>query len=217
MAEADIAVLGTSNVEAGVPKWQAVVPLTDDTGDVDSLGEIDVIQSLGISSLPYGKDGDGYAEGIFLRDCGGRSAICIGARDTRSAKVVGNLKPGDTVLHSTGPSQSAQVQCKEEKRQVVLVTKGTNDKGIMIVLDGKNDKIQITGFGSTLEMSKDGIFMTDGTASISIEGGTINLNGDIKIPGIPPQMALVCALPVPQGPGPLVNPLAPVMGVGGFT
>lgn len=28
----------------------------------------------------------------------------VGVRDTRTAKIVGNIKPGDIILHSTGPA-----------------------------------------------------------------------------------------------------------------
>lgn len=33
----------------------------------------------------------------------GQTAVCVGARDTRDATLVGKIKPGDAVLHSTGP------------------------------------------------------------------------------------------------------------------
>ncbi len=117
MSDADIALLGASKIGAnGSPVWQPAVPITDDSEDLEGFGECQVFQSLGISSLPYQKDENGFAECLVMRNVGGRDAVCLGARDTRSAKIVGNLKPGDTVVHSTGPSEAAQLQLKEEKR-----------------------------------------------------------------------------------------------------
>src|SRR4051812_48496861 len=114
----DIAFLGASSVstKTGVPRWEPAVPITDDEQDVVPYGPLAVYQGLGLSSLPYPKDATGYAECVVIRGAGGRAAFCLGGFDTRTASVVGNMKPGDTVLHSTGPNQAAQLQLKEVKR-----------------------------------------------------------------------------------------------------
>src|SRR5690349_11024216 len=117
----DIAILGASSVDkkTGVVLWEPIVPITDGDADVEPFGLTAVYQALGFASMPFPKTSDGYAECLVVRHCGGRNAVCLGGRDTRTASVVGNMRPGDTVVHSTGPNQAAQLQLKEEKRQAV--------------------------------------------------------------------------------------------------
>lgn len=204
MTELDIAVLGASKVdpETGAPKWQANVPLTDDTVDVEALGELDVFQSLGIYALPYGKTEEGYAEGVFARSCGGRSAVCLGARDTRTSGITGNLQPGDTVMCSTGPQQAAQVRCSEKKRQVVLATKDTRNKTVAFVLDGKNDKVQLAAFGHMLQFDRDTISITHKSgASLVLDAGMIALLAKIILGGKVPVAPVLSGAP-PGSPTP---------------
>ena len=219
MVDVDIVKIGSSklNDKTGAPQWQAVNETGPDPDDHENFGEVDAIQTLGVTSLPYPvTDNDNYVESIILRNCGNRNGICIGARDTRTAKSIGNAKPGDTILHSTGPNQAAQVQCKEEKRQVVCYTKGSNGKGIILVLDGKNDQIQIQGFGMIIEMSKeDGIKIdTGGGASILLQGEDIFLNGNVHHAGIPKGMVLQAGPPTGIGAGAASLPTVPVNGIG---
>ena len=163
--------------------------------------------------MPWPADGDSYAEGAVIRNCGNRNGICIGARDTRTAKALGNVKPGDSILHSTGPNEAAQVQCKEEKRQVVIYTKDSTGKGVVVVVDGKNDQIQLQGFGMIIEMTKEnGIKLhAGGGASVIIQDDDLYLNGNIHIAGIPPGTTL-CASPVPVVG--VSGATVPVLGVG---
>lgn len=217
MTELDVGILGGSKLdETGSPTWQVSVPITDDTNDVEGFGNSQVFQGLGLSSMPYPKDEDGYAEGIFARNCGGRDAICIGGRDTRSAKILGNLKPGDTVLHSTGPSQAAQVQLKEEKRQVVLVTKDADGFNQILTLDGANKKFQLSVNGAMFEIDPEGgITLTDasGGAGIRIANGQVNVFGRVVLGGGTPNPAMAIMLGVGQVPGPAAVLLTPAAGV----
>ncbi len=103
---------------------------------------------------------------MIVGGVGGADAVIIGARDTRTAKIAGNLKPGDTVVHSTGPKQAAQLQLKEDKRQAMLVTKGSDGKQAMLLLDGKNDKVTIAAFGFVIDISK-----SSGTMSLMSPNG----------------------------------------------
>lgn len=186
MSDIDIAVLGAvSQAADGSVRVQAQIPVANDNGenDVEPFGEIQIMQGLGLTSAPWPRDEKGYAEGVIARGCGGRNAVCLGARDTRTAAIVGNLKPGDTVLHSTGPNQSAQVQCKEEKRQVVLATIGTDGKQILVIADGKNDKIQVLAFGAVWEMKRDGggaeINFSNGLgAGLQLKGNSVVVDGN---------------------------------------
>ena len=108
--------------ETGAPLIGAKQPVTGDD-DVEDFGDIPQMQCLGVSSAPWQADDSGRCEGVVIGGAGSRNGVCVGARDTRTNDIVGNLKPGDTVVHTTGPSKAAQLQLKESKRQALLVTK----------------------------------------------------------------------------------------------
>jgi hypothetical protein len=216
LSNADITVLGASKVTGGVASVQAVVPLTNEIDDVEPFGDVDLFQGLGITALPYPADASGSAEGVILRNCGGRDAVCIGGRDTRSAAIVGNMKPGDTVVHSTGPAQAAQLQLKEEKRQAVLATKDSRKQTVAIVLDGKNDHIQIAGFGAAVQLDKNGnisMFNASG-AGIVIDGDNVTISGNLKLPGMLPGLCLMQGPPTGSPGGPTSVPMQAVQNVG---
>ncbi len=143
----------TIDPTSGAPLVSAKQPITGDD-DVEDFGDAPLMQCLGVSSAPYGKTDDGYCEGVIAAGAGSRDAVCLGARDTRTAKIIGKLAPGDTVVHTTGPNQAAQLQLKEAKKQAVLVTKGTDGKQILLVLDGKNDKVTLSAFGMAFNFDK---------------------------------------------------------------
>lgn len=196
----DICMLGSSSVnEDGVALWQCVTPVTDETSDTDSDGSVDVLQCLGVSSAPYPVDKTGHAEGLKLEGCGSRNAVIIGGRDTRNAKIVGNLKPGDTVVHSTGPQQAAQLQLKEAKRQAVLATKDSNGDTMALVLDGINNKFSLAVLGHVLEITEDGLTFThaSGKQSIIVGASQINLVGTIVLGGGTPN-PMMCVMLGPQ-------------------
>lgn len=195
MQTLDVVKLAASKLAStGAALWQAIRPIENDTDDNEPFGEVDVFQGLGLTSFPYPADDNGHAEGVIVTNCGNMNAVCIGARDTRTAAIVGNGKGGDTILHSTGPSQAAQVQCKEEKRQVVLATKNSRDETQALVLDGKNQKfaiafegfiIEIDGNSKTLSMS-----VPNGACSILMTEKGGNLLGTWTIGGLVPVFPL---------------------------
>ncbi len=215
--ELEVVKLGASklNESTNSPQWQAINEVGPDPGDSEPFGDIDVFQGLGVSAMPWPADDNSNAEGIIVRNCGNRNAICIGARDTRTSACYGNMRAGDTVLHSTGPNQAAQVQCKEEKRQVVLFTRDSSNKGMIVMVDGKNEQIQINAFGMLLQMKKgEGITINNGEgASIIMQGPDLFLQGNVHIAGINPGMFLQTA-PGPSPGGPASLPTIPVLGVG---
>lgn len=215
MNRIDIAVLGASRVIDGVTVWQANVPVANDVDDVEPFGELDIFQALGVSSLPFPKDDSGHAEAVFAEDCGGRNAVCLGARDTRNAALVGKLKPGDTTVHSTGPGSVAQCFLKHEKKQAGLATEDANSKSMLFLLDGKNKKAQWTARGAIIEIGEDGsITLTaKGGAAIKLDD-KIYLLGDVSIQGMQPGMVLMQGPPSGSPGGPASVPLMPVMGVG---
>jgi len=207
----DVAILelGALALRRGVALWQGIKRSGDSDEDIEPMGDGDVFQGLGLTSAPYPSDGNGKAEGIGLRGVGGRLLSWIGARDTRSAAIVGNLKPGDTVVHSTGPQQAAQIQLKEEKRQVAAVTKDASGKTMVVLLDGNSGKFQIVLNGMMIDMdpSNKSITLTNGAASILMQGGTIALDGNVilggKIGDPVNKVAIAPGLPpgVPAAPG----------------
>jgi hypothetical protein len=205
---ADIVELGASLVKKGVALWQGTTKVSEDDGDVEPLGEGDVFQGLGLTSMPFPADAKGKAEGVCLRGVAGRDTTFVGARDTRSAPIVGNAKPGDTIIHSTGPQQAAQVQCKEEKRQVIAATKDKNGKGMAVLLDGGSGKVQITIPGMFFEMnSNDGSFIiSNGKASIIMQGEAIALDGKVILGGLNPNPAM--KIMVSPAVAPVVVPVA---------
>ncbi len=216
--QADIVLLGASSLdeETGAVRWQANVPIHDDTEDIENLGEIDAVQALGVASRPYPKDEAGFAEGILLRGCGGRSAVCVAARDTRTARIVGNLEPGDTAVHSTGPNQAAQLLLKEQKKQAVLLSKDSRDNAMVLVLDGKNDKVQIAARGAIFEINASGdvSIASSGGAAILLQGQDIHILGTLHLPGMSPGMALMQGPLIGSPGGAGAAPMTAVKGVG---
>lgn len=217
MITIDVVRLGASEQSAANRSvgWQAINPITGDN-DFEDYGKLDVMQGLGVTSAPWGADVDGYAEALVLGGGPTRNGIIVGARDTRSARALGTVRPGDTILHSTGPQQAAQVQCKESKRQVVCYTKDSEGTGMVVMLDGKNDKYQVLCRGAMIEISPDGdlSLVGAGGASILLQGSHIFLNGNVHLAGMPPGMVLMAG-PPSGSPGSVASvPLLPVLGVG---
>jgi len=213
-----IVILGASRVtKDGVPLVQAVVPVGDATNDVEQFGECEIYQCLGVTSLPWPATKEGHAEGLAIHSIGGRDAVIVGARDVRTAKIVGKMKPGDTVVHSTGPKMAAQLQLKEEKRQVVLATIDSKGETMMSILDGKNDEAQVIAGGCVFKMSrKDGIVMVDDTGGgFTIKGGLFRFTCDVMLPGAAgnPAFALMAGPKTGSPGGPASVPLIPVKGV----
>jgi hypothetical protein len=177
----ELATLSGSELRNGVPVVTAQNPSTD-----ESFGAVNMVSQLGVAALPAESNDDGSCEGVVITPCGGMNAVCVGQTDRRTAGVYGNLSAGDTCLHATGPGAVSQVLCKAKKRQTVLATKGTDDKQMLVVLDGKNDRITITGFGHVIDMSrKDGISLVDSTgkAGIQIKDGTVSVFGEVVLGG----------------------------------
>ncbi|HTJ17833.1 MAG TPA: hypothetical protein VL494_13730 [Steroidobacteraceae bacterium] len=190
---ADIGILGASKVVAGVVTWQVNVAVGNDNDDVEPGGEVDVFQTLGVSSVPYPKTSDGYAEGLFFRDCGGKSVVCFAGRDTRDAGFTGKLRPGDTTIHATGPKASAQCFLKNEKKQAGLAVDDAEGKSMLFLLDGKNKKAQIAARGAMIQIGDDGsISLIDKSgAGLVISNGKVRIVGNLSLPGMTPGLCLM--------------------------
>lgn len=179
-----------------------------------SLDDVPHFQCLGVSAMPYQAD-DGNtdsAEAIVLRGDGCGDGVIIGMRDARTTDITGNMKPGDTVVHSTGPHKAAQLQLKEETRQACLITQSRRSKRHMgVFLDGEEDTITINcGSAGTIHISKaNGMVLTDqkGRASIQLCNGQVIITGEaVILGGRVPVMPLAM---VPPGTVPTVPPAPP--------
>lgn len=173
MAEITLAIAGASELDASL---NTVVTHFKDTGGNDISG-VNVYGQLGVSAMPYTADDDGDtgAEFLTITDMN----IAFAARDTRVADVYGDLKPGDTVIHSTGPEHAARVFCKEESKEVTIMSKDSDGDDCYITINGSEDAIQATIAGYGFEMSAEaGIKMMTDKAYIEIDtDGRVTLNG----------------------------------------
>lgn len=181
--------------ETNLPVIQATVPITG-PDDVENFGEVASYQALGVTALPYAPDENGSAEGVIIRDVGNFNGAIVGARDERCAEVVATMRPGDVVLHACDPKAKAQVRCLADRR-IAAVTEGTDKKTMMLLLDGKEDKIQISAFGGIIELTKDSLSLVapGSKASIILSGDQITILGKLQLGGIAPTHAVMCADP----------------------
>jgi hypothetical protein len=163
--------------------------------DRTPYGDVPLIQCLGVASMPFPEDGDGYAEGVVLDDIGGYPGIVVAAWDRRTFSIFGNLEAGDTVLHSTGPAKAAQCLLKETKKQAVLMTRDKNDAIMCVMVDGKNGKLQLQAFGHVFEIVEDGINIEVGDCGIRLSKDGIHMRGASVSGGMAPipQMSMAVA------------------------
>ncbi len=204
----DIVDLGASKLDERtnallVQCKSSAVGVTDD--EAPDFGDTPVFGAGCVTGIPWPKDDRGSAQGIIDESLPGTNGAVTGWRDTRVAKVVAEMKPGEGCLHSTGPEFDSRVFCKD---QLVAIVVG-NDTTITV--DRKNKKISIVGFGCNFSISEaGGIAMTDGKAMIQVKDGVISLSGQVVLGGRTPLG------PVQFGPAPVVGTAgasAPAQGV----
>lgn len=179
----DIAPLGASELRNGVLVVQSKVPIdagTPEDGPED-YGQIDVISSLGVTARPAPANENGAAEGVVADGIGGVEGVLLGARDRRSiAKVLGELGPGETCLHSTGEDFDSRIFCKDQSVAIVV------GDDLAFVLDRKNKKVSLAAFGHMFELSEEnGVSLYDksGTCGIHMENGEGHLMGNWTLGG----------------------------------
>jgi hypothetical protein len=211
----DLAVLGSAKFENGVSLWQASVPAANDNDDVESFGEVGVIQSLGVSSTPFPKDASGHAQGLICSGIPGLVGACLGARDLRNTNFLGKQSPGDTTLHATGPGAVAQCFVKNKKRQAGLATENSKNETMLFLLDGKNDKSQWACNGAIVEIDKKGrIILTAAGGAGLILDDKVYVVGEVSLPGMTAGNALMQGPPIPYVGGTTPTNMTPVKGVG---
>lgn len=216
MTELNIVTLGATKLVNGVVTVQALSPLTNAGEDVESYGEIETLSQLGVSSCAAEADDTGHVDAVVCENIGGTNAVCIGAIDRRNAKMYGNLSPGDTCLHATGPHAVSQCLLKAKKRQAILATKDKSDQQMLVILDGKNETVQVMAFGAVLQLSKaDGWTCLDDTGKgWRLSGGTLQVTADLHIGG-PGALPFKVMLGPPTGSpgGPASVPMIAAMGI----
>ncbi len=179
--------------------------LSDEEGDAENFGTLPVFSALGVTAMPYPKTADGNVQAVVATDIPGENGAIVGMRDTRTADIVGNLKPGDTVLHTTGPRRAAQVQLKEDKQIAALVSKSSTGDTIAVTVDGDGDQVQIVTPWGYWELSKaNGAVLSSetGEASIQVKGKVVCITGQIVLGGRTTT-------------APLLSSLTPVVGTSG--
>lgn len=180
----DIYTLGASRVTD--PEGNSIPPVCKVTYEIDpetdtreDWGELPLMFGLGLTALPAPPDDKGWAEG-FCVEGGIYSATCVGARDVRSADVVGELKPGETALHSTGSDKTkrSRVFCKENTLALLV----GNDTGLIV--DRENGTISIMLKGKVRMQIKDSddsivAVAKSGKAWLEIKNDRVNAVGKV--------------------------------------
>lgn len=211
---------GERDEETNAPVASAFIPL-DETGTDESqrtpVGTVALMNCLGVIGMPAAPDQTGHAEAIIVTDIGGTPGVCVAARDSRSYSLAGNMKPGDTILHSTGPNKASQVQCKEEKRQLVLATKKPDGQQMILMLDGKNKKFQLLVNGALIQVDDKGaIDMTspNGKNGITISNDQVWIHGKVHFNGVSTPVKQFMVGPQTGSPGGAASvPLFAAMGI----
>lgn len=128
----------------------------DEGGEAPDYGKAPMMCALGLFVFPYPANENGAAELLVEDSIVGLDGAVVGARDARMSDVVGKGKPGDAILSTVGPQHAACIHLKEEERQVAQITRDSQGRTMMALLDGKNDKVQITALGAHIEIDPQG-------------------------------------------------------------
>jgi hypothetical protein len=182
-------------------------PVSDE--DAPDFGRAPFMCALGVSARPAPATQAGSAQGV-LDSVAGVDGVCYGGHDPRASNVFGQIKDGETALHSTGEGYDARVLCKDQ-----MLAQIVGDDHV-IVIDRKNGQIVLNCPGGAIKISKsDGIVLADdtGNAGIQITGGMVSVFGQVVLGGrnpvaavamVPPQVGLTTTgtgIPVPAAPG----------------
>lgn len=180
----------TLDEETNAPTVQADVEI--DGGDVEPYGQLDFFGALGVTAMPAPEDERGAAEAVVM-PVGGTDGSVVASRDLRATALYGQLKPGETALHSTGKGFGSQVLCKDKK---VAAMAGP---GSAMVLDGGAKRYAVQVGTSQILLEGDSAVISAGGCKIIMQGGVISLVGKVVLGGITP------LLPVTGGPGLLAD------------
>lgn len=202
--------------ETGALLVQCNSAAVDEDGTAPGFGSIPMMQALGVTSMPYPADKDGHAELTVDEDVPGYTAVVTGGRDTRSAAIAGKLEPGDTVVHSTGPKQAAQLQLKEKTGIAGLLSKTLRaGKTMGLVLNGLKEAAQLFHAGGLIQIDKFGdiqIVNKEGSG-ILIKGKNVHVIGNAVLGAGNGPLSFAMVPPTGSPGGPASVPLLAIRGV----
>ncbi len=211
----DVVKLGASELDPATRTLlvQCKGPAVSEDGTAPDYGRVPVMSQIGLTVMPFQADKDGSAEGVRA-DVGG-TAVIVGGRDARCADVAGKLKPGDVCLHSCGPQHKAQIQLKETKRQVAVLSEDSDGETQMILLDGTANKLQIAVSGAMIQIDKKGglsLISSDGTGLV-IGNGQVRVVGKLTVGNPQPGFSIMMGPMIGTAPGGIATPpLFPCLG-----
>lgn len=184
----DLVDLGTSKLD---PKTNALLVQAktaqcgEDENDAPGFDDTPVACALGVTALPWPSNDNGRAQGIKV-DAPGTSGWIIAARDPRDAKVVAEMSPGESALHSTGPGFDSRFFAKD---QVAAIVVGDD---MAFSMDRKEKQVTISAFGCHFEISEEnGILLMGDGAMLQIKDGTISLVGKVVLGGRNPTQTML--------------------------
>lgn len=171
---------------------------------------------LGVTGMPYGPSGDDGAEGVLLDRVGPYSGVIVAARDRRGAKIYGQLEPGDTVLHATGPDAKPQVLLKRKKRIAAVLTEDSQGKTLGLIFDGTEDTVTLTAFGQVIQITRDGgmhLCSRNGQHGLSIRDDGVHVRGNVILGGTTPAPGMYLMMGPATGQSGTPVPMVPALGV----
>jgi len=183
----DLVDLGTAKLD---PQTNALLvqaktgPCGADENDAPDI-EAPIMCALGVTALPWPSNDNGRAQGYKV-EAPGTNGLIVGARDTRSAKVVAEMAPGESALHSTGPDFDSRFFAKDQLAAIVV------GDDMAFSMDRKEKQVTISAFGCHFEISEENgiLLMADG-AMLQIKGGTISAVGKVVLGGRNPTQTML--------------------------
>jgi hypothetical protein len=168
-------------------------PCGVDENDAPDTSDMPIMCALGVTALPWPSNDNGRAQAVKI-DVSGTNGVVIAARDTRSAKVVAEMAPGESCLHSTGPDFDSRFFAKD---QVAAIVVGDD---MAFSMDRKEKQVTISAFGAHFELSEEnGICLMCDGAMLQLKGGVISLVGQVVLGGRTPTLPILAGLSGPAG------------------
>lgn len=186
---------------------------TQGTGDgTRNIGDQVPVVGLGMTSMPHDESA---TRGVLLRNVSGAVGVVVAAWANKLGDLVGQLVPGDTCVHGTGPNHGTRLFLKEQVIELVI-TGGDddNDPDVLVQIDRSAKKAQIAIAGHVAELSEQNGLRIDaagGQASIIMKDDQIWLKcGKLLLSDTPIQPIATVVQP-PTVP-PVAAPLPSILG-----